>query len=68
MTPLIDSQSLAAHCGVARVLVKDEGQRPLGNFKVLGGFYAALKALATAAGERDIQTFLGGRASFHLGR
>lgn len=60
MTPLIDSQSLAAHCGVARVLVKDEGQRPLGNFKVLGGFYAALKALATAADERDIETFLGG--------
>ncbi len=58
MTPLINSPQLAAHCGVTRVLVKDEGKRPLGNFKTLGGFYAALNALARAAGGRDIETFL----------
>lgn len=29
--------------------VKDEGRRPLGSFKVLGGMYAGLRALARAA-------------------
>lgn len=56
-TPLFNSPLLAAHCNVARVLVKDEGQRPLGNFKTLGGFYAALKALTRAAGDSEIETY-----------
>src|SRR5580704_1349195 len=49
-TPLIDLPRLAAALGVARVLVKDEGRRPLGSFKALGGVYAGLRALARAAG------------------
>jgi diaminopropionate ammonia-lyase len=49
-TPLIDLPKLAAHLGVARVLAKDEGHRMLGSFKSLGGTYAALRALAHAAG------------------
>src|SRR6476646_8392988 len=44
-TPLVDLPRLAAHCGVARVLLKDEGPRYLGSFKVLGGMYADLRAL-----------------------
>jgi diaminopropionate ammonia-lyase len=49
-TPLIDLPKLAAHLGVASVLAKDEGQRMLSSFKSLGGTYAALRALARAAG------------------
>src|SRR5579883_1140223 len=50
LTPLIALPRLAAALGVAGVLVKDEGRRPLGSFKALGGVYAALRALARAAG------------------
>jgi diaminopropionate ammonia-lyase len=49
-TPLLDLPRLAARCGVAQVLVKDEGPRLLGSFKTLGGMYAGLRALARAAG------------------
>lgn len=49
-TPLLDLPRLAQHCGIARVLAKDEGSRTLGNFKALGGMYAALRALARATG------------------
>src|SRR5579863_2307954 len=49
-TPLIDLPRLAAALGVANVLVKDEGRRPLGSFKALGGVYAGVRALARAAG------------------
>jgi diaminopropionate ammonia-lyase len=49
-TPLIDLPKLAAHLGVGGVLAKNEGQRMLGSFKSLGGTYAALRALARAAG------------------
>ena len=49
-TPLLDLPSLAAHCGVAQVLAKDESRRMLGSFKSLGGTYAGLRALARAAG------------------
>jgi diaminopropionate ammonia-lyase len=48
-TPLLDLPALAAALGVASVLVKDEGKRPLGSFKALGGVYAGLRALARAA-------------------
>jgi diaminopropionate ammonia-lyase len=49
-TPLIDLPALAGALGVARVLVKDEGHRPLGSFKALGGVYAGLRALGRSAG------------------
>lgn len=48
-TPLLALPELARRCGVGAVLVKDEGQRPLGSFKVLGGMYAGLRALARSA-------------------
>lgn len=49
-TPLLDLPALAHALGVASVLAKDEGRRPLGSFKALGGVYAGLLALARAAG------------------
>ena len=49
-TPLLDLPRLAARVGVAQVVVKVEGARPLGNFKSLGGMVAGLRALARAAG------------------
>lgn len=49
-TPLFDLPRLAVHLGIAQVLVKDEGARPLGSFKALGGTFAGLRALARAAG------------------
>lgn len=40
-TPLLDLTEIAAHCGVARVVYKDESTRlGLGAFKALGGAYA----------------------------
>ena len=40
-TPLVDLPEIAAHCGVARVVYKDESTRlGLGAFKALGGAYA----------------------------
>ncbi len=40
-TPLLDLPEIAAHCGVARVVYKDESTRlGLGAFKALGGAYA----------------------------
>jgi len=50
LTPLVDSPVFAKRCGVARVLVKLECNRPLGNFKVLGGLPAALHGLARVTG------------------
>src|SRR5579872_1390774 len=49
-TPLASLPRLAAALGVAGVLIKDEGRRPLGSFKALGGVYAGLRALGRAAG------------------
>jgi len=57
-TPLIDLPLLAKRCGVARVLLKLENERPLGNFKSLGGMYAGLWALAEASGRGDIGALL----------
>lgn len=48
-TPLLDLPGLATALGVSAVMVKDEGRRPLGSFKALGGVYAGLHALARAA-------------------
>ena len=49
-TELVELVTLARRVGVGRVFVKLEGQRPLGNFKVLGGMVAGLRALARAVG------------------
>lgn len=49
-TPLLDLPQLAAECGVAQVLAKNEAERALGSFKSLGGTYAGLMALARATG------------------
>lgn len=51
-TPLIELPTLARLTAVRHVFVKDESKRPLGNFKVLGGMMAGLRALHRAA-ERD---------------
>jgi len=47
-TSLLDMPVLAQQTGVARVLVKAESERPLGNFKSLGGTVASMRALAHA--------------------
>jgi diaminopropionate ammonia-lyase len=62
-TPLLDLPRLAARCGVAQVLVKDEGTRLLGSFKTLGGMYAGLRALTRAAGLPGIATLVAARRS-----
>lgn len=53
-TPLLDLPALAAHCGVARIFLKDEGPRFLGSFKALGGMFASLRALVRVLGLPDI--------------
>jgi diaminopropionate ammonia-lyase len=53
-TSLIELPSLARFARVARVFVKDEGERPLGSFKALGGMTAALRALAKHAHATDV--------------
>ncbi len=50
-TRLISAEGLARRCGVHAVLVKAECDRPLGNFKVLGGVLAATRALRRHRGE-----------------
>jgi len=48
-TPLLNLPDLASALGVGVILAKDEGRRPLGSFKALGGVYAGLRALSRAA-------------------
>jgi diaminopropionate ammonia-lyase len=60
-TPLVELPRLATRCGVAKVVLKDEGLRPLGSFKALGGMYAGLRALARATGLPDIATLVAAR-------
>jgi diaminopropionate ammonia-lyase len=48
-TPLLELPALARRADVARVFVKVESERPLGNFKALGGMLAGLRALARIA-------------------
>src|SRR5262245_39356310 len=60
-TPLVDLPRLATRCGVAKVVLKDEGLRPLGSFKALGGVYAGLRALARATGLPDVATLVASR-------
>jgi len=57
-TPLVELPLLARACGVARVMIKLENERPLGNFKSLGGMYAGLWALSQASGSGDIGALL----------
>lgn len=53
-TSLIELPRLARRANVGRVFVKVEGERPLGNFKVLGGMIAGLRALARATGSTTL--------------
>ncbi|RNF86263.1 pyridoxal-phosphate dependent enzyme [Montanilutibacter psychrotolerans] len=57
-SPLLELPALAQHCGVARVFIKDEGARPYGNFKILGGMLAGLRLLARRGGVDSIQALL----------
>ncbi|MGH8078144.1 MAG: pyridoxal-phosphate dependent enzyme, partial [Lysobacter sp.] len=54
-TALMELPALARLTNVGRVFVKAEGERPLGNFKVLGGMVAGLRALARTAGVASLQ-------------
>jgi diaminopropionate ammonia-lyase len=49
-TPLLALPRLANALGLADIWVKQEGLRPLGSFKYLGGVYAGLRGLARAVG------------------
>lgn len=57
-TPLLTLPPLAKRCGIAQLIVKVEADRPLGNFKSLGGVSAGLKALARAAGAPGVEALL----------
>ena len=63
VTPLLSAPSLARRCGIAAVSIKDESRRPFGNFKMLGGLGAGLKALARHSG-LSVDELL---ASHHVG-
>lgn len=61
-TPLVEIRALARMARVRRVLVKLESERPLGNFKALGGMVAGLRALARLADVerlRDLRSDVG---------
>jgi diaminopropionate ammonia-lyase len=58
-TPLRQTPRLAKALGLASVAIKDEGARPLGSFKSLGGVYAGLRALSRVTG-RAIADVLAG--------
>src|SRR5690348_2346207 len=60
-TSLVELPRLARLMDIARVFVKVEGERPLGNFKALGGMVAGLRALAKAVGVSSLQDL----GSFH---
>jgi diaminopropionate ammonia-lyase len=57
-TRLSESPGLSARADVGRVFLKAEWERPLGNFKVLGGMFAGLRALARASGAASIADLL----------
>jgi len=61
-TPLHDAPSLAQHCGVARISIKDERDRMgLGSFKALGAAHAIARDAAAAVQGDAWQTALAGR-------
>jgi diaminopropionate ammonia-lyase len=51
-TQLLELPRLARLANVGRVFAKSEGERPLGNFKSLGGMFAASRLLATIIASR----------------
>ena len=57
-TRLIESPELALRAKVGRVFLKAEWERPLGNFKVLGGMFAGLRALARSIGAASVAEML----------
>jgi diaminopropionate ammonia-lyase len=54
-TPIIALPDLAAQLAVGSIHIKNEGLRPLGSFKSLGGMYAGLRALAHHANINSIE-------------
>lgn len=64
---LLDAPALAHQTHVARVFVKAEVDRPLGNFKSLGGMIAAIRALARMT-NRTIEDVLSGSGRDSLPR
>lgn len=48
-TPFVSAPQLSELCNLESVWIKNEAARPLGNFKILGGAAAGLKALAKRA-------------------
>lgn len=67
-TPLIALPALARRAGIAQVLLKCEGERPLGNFKALGGLYAGLRALARTIGAHSLRELEDRRAEVRASR
>lgn len=61
-TALVELPRLAQTAGIGRVFAKLENQRPFGNFKVLGGMLAGLRALMRASGTASLQELLVGNA------
>lgn len=57
-TPLMELPELAQMAGVGRLFVKVEGERPLGNFKALGGMVVGLRAIARATGAESVEKLL----------
>jgi diaminopropionate ammonia-lyase len=53
-TRLIELPAVARVANIARVFAKLENERPLENFKVLGGMTAGLRALARASGNTQV--------------
>ena len=62
-TRLIELPALARATRVGRVLVKLESERPLGNFKALGGMVASLRALARLTGVARLSDLRGAAAA-----
>jgi diaminopropionate ammonia-lyase len=57
-TPLVELPALARDCGVAWIGAKDEGRRPLGSFKSLGGTCGSLLTLARITGAPNVEALL----------
>jgi diaminopropionate ammonia-lyase len=57
-TRLVELPDLARLTRVGHVFVKAECERPLGNFKALGGMVAGLRALARAVGAKTVQELI----------
>lgn len=68
-TGLIELRQVARRANVERVFAKLESERPLGNFKSLGGMLAGLSAISRAAPEIALSDLLARRADpAHLPR